>query len=504
MDVLSVLAPHNVQQLTYTINRSNVPNLFHNELTLLVDVGSATNVLVTAGGSSIPSTYNSTTEKVQFTTSASSFVVTVENNAFDNSIGGVEKAALKHNRDWAWSHGFDDNTLLKPAINDFMSKGWPATLFMITSQISPTRQEDWIVDQPDLINYLNSGWAVGNHGYLNNCDDATEAYQLQAIGILEDIVALSNVPDYKILSFAIPCFNTSTYGPVADSLIAGSAVDMEFYESGNSYLRLADPAHTFDNGDTLSTYTANGITAVGVELNGELGRDFRFEGSTTADKEAVKDLFDWMAAQSNSSRHFWYNTLAHGDNEVAIAELLTYLYSNYGPGGTNEVWVAPSTEIYSYILVRDNATISLESSAEFTSTPTQSPTATQTATHTPTATHTHTPTSTATQTPTATETPIEPSTPTQTSTPSPTGTETQTPPSTATQTMTPTVTSTVDPEASATATATSTSTAIPGSETPVVPTATATVTETPVPQETTPPSRLLFSTYLPILRSPPN
>ena len=35
------------------------------------------------------------------------------------------------------------------------------------------------------------------------------------------------------------------------------------------------------------------------------------------------------------------------------------LNDNYGDGGNHTVWVAPSDEIYSYLLVRDHATVTL-------------------------------------------------------------------------------------------------------------------------------------------------
>ncbi len=363
----------NFQKLTYTINRSNVPDLYHNDLTLIVNVGAATNVAVDVNGVEIPSTYNAGTGLVQFTTSADSVNVSVDNQAFDGSIGAVEKAQLKHNKKWAWSHGFDDNSGYKPSIEAFEAKGWKATLFMIASVIDPTRQEDWIVDRPDLINYLNEGWAVGSHGYLNLCNDATVEYQQQAFDILDDIVALTDVPDYKILSFAVPCFDISSYGSVIDTLIAGNTVDIEFYESGGDYMRLADSAYVVPKGGSIQSYSADDVTANGVELNSVIGRDFRFEGNSFEDRQAVKDLFDWMATHSNENRHFWYNTLAHGGNETGAIELLNYLDTNYGPNGTDEVWVAPSSEIYSYILVRDNTTVSLVGSNPTTPTPTPTP-----------------------------------------------------------------------------------------------------------------------------------
>ncbi|MEM7802818.1 MAG: hypothetical protein AAF633_26750, partial [Chloroflexota bacterium] len=85
----------------------------------------------------------------------------------------------------------------------------------------------------------------------------------------------------------------------------------------------------------------------------------------TAD-DAIQTV-DWIARQSDSGKHLWYNSLSHGPSiflgnegvENRVNQLIEHIYREYGPWGSDEVWVAPSDQIYSYILVRDGIDIEI-------------------------------------------------------------------------------------------------------------------------------------------------
>ncbi|MEI7772256.1 MAG: hypothetical protein WCI67_19860, partial [Chloroflexales bacterium] len=85
----------------------------------------------------------------------------------------------------------------------------------------------------------------------------------------------------------------------------------------------------------------------------EIGRDSDVEGAP----EKVNAVLDWMAANKAADRHFWLNTLSHGDREADLGQILDHAYTTYGPGGSDEIWVAPSDEIYSYLLTRDKVVV---------------------------------------------------------------------------------------------------------------------------------------------------
>lgn len=388
-----------VWELTYQIDRSQLPNLYYNDLTLLIDVGSVNSVTAQVDGDFAESTYNAATGIVQLTTSGQTVVLTLNGAQESHMPPAVAKATLLHNKKWGWSHGFDDNVNLKPAIAAFNAKNWQATLFMITSSISDTRQEDWIVDKPDLLTYISQGWSIGSHGRLSTCSGENQDQQRAAVNRLKGIVADSSVPSYKILSFAVPCFSDNLYIPDFVNLV-NNGTDLQFYESGNGSMKLIDPASVkpYSSPDAdLPTFSAGDGTATGLKLIGPLGRDFNLElGEEGLSNVLAK--FDWMATHATNGRHFWYNTLSHGNHEANITQAINHIYTNYGPAGTDEAWVAPSDRIYSYILVRDNSQITLTSIRKDDNPPA---TVTQTRTPSPTAPSTSTPT-TPTGTPSAT------------------------------------------------------------------------------------------------------
>ncbi|MGB9594531.1 MAG: DNRLRE domain-containing protein, partial [Anaerolineae bacterium] len=58
------------------------------------------------------------------------------------------------------------------------------------------------------------------------------------------------------------------------------------------------------------------------------------------------------------SLHFWLSLHGHNveRNDVAGSSL-DYLHFTYGPGGTDEVWVAPADEVFQYLATRDHAVV---------------------------------------------------------------------------------------------------------------------------------------------------
>ena len=100
-------------------------------------------------------------------------------------------------------------------------------------------------------------------------------------------------------------------------------------------------------------YTSGGRTATAISAAiATIGRDTSIESDTSATM-----VFAWMAANAAPTRHFWFNTLTHGNHEARLSSVLNTAYARYGPGGTNELWMAPEDEIYSYLLVRDATSI---------------------------------------------------------------------------------------------------------------------------------------------------
>ena len=97
-------------RLRYTLDRSQVPALTYNALTLKIYIGGPGPVQVTADGKGIPSTYNAQTGYLTVTTTGKLLDVVVSSGTPSAQTGTFTKAALKDDLSWAWSHSFDDNT----------------------------------------------------------------------------------------------------------------------------------------------------------------------------------------------------------------------------------------------------------------------------------------------------------------------------------------------------------------------------------------------------------
>lgn len=474
--------------LTYQINRSSVPDVFFDALTVQAYVGSADSAVVKVDGAVIDSSYNGTTGWVQFTTHAETVVVEVANPADSGSMGAVQKTQLKDGKKWAWSHGFDDNVNLKPAVEAFVAKGWPATIFPIAKDFWQFRDEYWILDEPYFNDeLLVKGWALGNHSWNHERFDNDPGTFDDYVADIEDgqdhfeaAVSRSTLPGFKVMVFASPNFSSAYDAPFQQ---AAQTSDLRLQETGNDYMMVV-------NG--TSSYSNNGLTAIPIASTTKIGRDISVEGNS----QAVINTIDWMAANhASSGNYFWYNTLAHGNHQSSLSTIIDHVWQNYGPDGTDEAWVASSTEIYSYILVHDSATITLTSSIEVvepTPTPTLTQTPTETNTPTATATHTQTPTATPTQTNTPTSTPTMTATATATSTATETSTATQTATAqpTGIPSETPTVTTTIIGTPMATVSVTPSMTVPPSATPTITPTSTSGVG---------PPTRDEWLVYLPLL-----
>jgi hypothetical protein len=251
----------------YTLDRSAVPELTYNDLTLKVYVGDMTEAEVyTTNGITIPHTIDAGT--LTFTTDADQVQLVLEgvtdpNRAGTNSVGEISKATLRDDKKWAWSIGLDDNVSLKPTIDLLRRRGWAGTLFMIGNIIDETRQEDWIVDAPDLNELLAEGWSVGNHTWEHECNGGFDYRQsiLDGYNRLQEVVQNSPRPNYKIISFAAPCFDAD-YQPQILAMRDNGETAVQFNESGNKYLLIVDAVDAGDAGDAGDDIIYNPINTI--------------------------------------------------------------------------------------------------------------------------------------------------------------------------------------------------------------------------------------------------
>jgi peptidoglycan/xylan/chitin deacetylase (PgdA/CDA1 family) len=342
-------------RLVYEIDRSRLPLLPYRALTLRVYVGEVEEVAVLAAGETAH-WYGADSGWVTVTTEADEVALVLEGAALDEGRGAVEKAALKDGKAWAWSHSMDDNGNLHAAIDVMRQYGWRGTLYVVSDWIAPEDTGGYLLNETDLGVTLQEGWALGNHTRDHQCDPAKIDRQTVIDGEarLRAIVESSNRPDYRLMSFAAPCMEW-TYDPLLREMMAEGLTEALFNEADkrddgyqNQYrIVVAAEGEVEEDWRTVRFDPALPV-----------GRNFDFEsGEEGKGPEMVKRDLDEIAALAKTGVHVWYNTASHGNGEERLLAVGNHIYTNYGPGGTDEVWVAPAEEIYSYLLVRELAVV---------------------------------------------------------------------------------------------------------------------------------------------------
>lgn len=379
--------------LSYTVDRSQVPNFYFKDLTFKVKVNQANTIQVVGDNSNVNFSYDPTSDTIMFTTPASNINVYLDTASTTVNLGQVSTTILKGGKRWAWSQGFDDNMEIENSLKAMEKYSYRATLYLIGSNIlTPDTEEggQWLINTDEVPKYLNMGHSIGNHTYNHDCN-VTSAQQaanevVKADNLFKTFIAASNKKDYFPISLASPCFN-SYYTPAISILKQSGQTHVAFNETGNPGNPYVLNRSTSFNAGTGSSDPYTNYT--------EVIRDFQYY-----ELQRMYDTMDWMSNQSKlNDLYFWKNTSAHGNAEAEIDSIFGRIYSKYGdsPTGTKEAWVAPAEQIYSYILTQRNTKVTflgVVGSGTISPTPsTLTPTiSTPTSTNTPTPTKTPTPT----------------------------------------------------------------------------------------------------------------
>ena len=377
----------NQVELAYEVDRSAVPTLNEYDLTYSVDVGDGTNIMV-LDDQDQPITHwqdlNSTT--ITFTTNVTSFHVTVDDVSNPAAIGSISKLSLKDGYLWAYSHGFDDNFWLDSQRQVFLDRNLPATYNLVSEFITETDDGPGSFDISEFQEIMDAGWSINNHSttheegcsvFLTQAERRADVLAAQAS--LNDLIDRSSRPDYNVIGFSIPC---------------GGDIQYEHYPPAVFDIR--------DNNEATLLYVEGGLdtwppimdVTSPIDPNALVVRDGRIDGENGY-AEGIIEIFDdlhWRATSElfEVNLPYWYTTFSHGsdlfgDNTAALEQTLDYLVATYGTGGTDEVWIAPTDVVYSYLILRDTATVSRVNS------PTPSPTPTEIPIETPVETPTETP-----------------------------------------------------------------------------------------------------------------
>lgn len=344
--------------IAYQLDRSGLPLVNTTDLTLRIFVGDSQTILVEdMAGNQIPFTHNSNLQTVELTTDLDGFKLMVGGYSETTGIGTFEKVGLKEGKAWAYSHSFDDNYHLEAQIETLTGYNFPATLYLIAERVSENDLGAWEIDAGRMVELLEAGWSIGNHTWSHeaNCTVVeTEAERvtslIEAQNRLEGFIQSSNRPNYRIISFATPCGGEgrgASYSKIVGDFKENQQLPLLFNESNFGFEM-----------DVSSPY----------DFTATVSRDGRIDGSG-AIAETITETFDGIAgrAANDPETPLWYNTFSHGsdlfgDNSVPFAEIMAYLDRTYGPNGSDEVWIAPADEIYSYLLVRDLTVVSISES----------------------------------------------------------------------------------------------------------------------------------------------
>lgn len=348
-----------VRDLVVTIDRSSLPPLTYQALTLRIYVGDVEELEVLPPADTTHYSYDAETRWLTLTTAGDEVHLMLIDGKPEERVGDFEVAALKDDKAWAWSHSMDDNGNLRAAIAVLRSHGWRGTLYLVSDWIAPGDTGGYLLNETELRELLDEGWALGNHTRDHQCDPARIDRQtvLDGYEALRAIAGSSSRPDYRIISFAAPCMEWS-YDPLLRDMIAAGETEALFNEADKrdegyqNYYRIVIEADAAVEEEWRTTHFDPALP---------IGRNFDFESDEEGKGPAmvIADL-DEIAALAGPKLHFWYNTASHGSGEQKLQEVAAHVFERYGPGGTDEAWVAPAEEIYSYLLVRDGAIVRVE------------------------------------------------------------------------------------------------------------------------------------------------
>lgn len=365
--------------LRYSIDRSAVPILNYYDLTLIINVSDASSITITDQDSN-PIRYKAgpAADEITVTTASDEITVTLDGVTDQQNLGDFRKADLKDNFAWAYSHGFDDNFALDGARQVFLDKNIPATVHVVFDWVrvingwndAQGRSNDF--SPAEFIEVVNAGWDVNNHsvhheevlGQQKCFPDWDRADRkndvLQAQTQIETLFANSSVPDYKIIGYTIPCGGAAQwahYPDIIHEIRDNRENSLLYYEGGQGnpivYMSVSPP----------------------FDFDREVLRDGRIDGSGGR-AEFITTTFQTISTLTQQGDNpIWYTTLSHGahlfgDNEIELDKMLTHLINTYGSEGTDEVWIAPSATVYSYLLVRDKSVVTQIEGPEITTTPT--------------------------------------------------------------------------------------------------------------------------------------
>lgn len=329
--------------LHYDVDYSQVPSWVQNyALTLRVYVGQADGVRVIAGGQVVPVAYSRSEGWATFTTTSARVDIRLQDLSTPlDQIGEVRKAALRDDKRMAYSLTFDDGrktviTIGKPMLDRL---GVRAAVAVIGRWLDEDGTEFDYMTRSELTSLLRAGWGLYNHSYSHYDPLALDGR------IVEDIL-LAN----QAFAHAIPGFQPIVFTPPYNHELYAQAADQNQGLLGFQLMQVG-------GGPVVPVDQMSWDRPPYHLGRWDIGRP-RENGSTTSGALWYMDYADRVLSE-NPSMHLWLNLHSHNvaPNDIAGSSM-DYLYFSYGPGGKDQVWIAPADEVYQYLAVRDHARVS--------------------------------------------------------------------------------------------------------------------------------------------------
>lgn len=286
-------------------------------------------------------------------------------DATPSTTPSVSKAALRYNKDFAYSLTLDDcssdhYTVAKPLFaggvvpgsgytspglfstdgcgNDVNFKigiAWNSTN---TGGYGPNVNDPFYMSWAQLQEVYNLGWDVFNHSYAHRAwGDITGNYTYA------NQITQNNDNVRSRLGIEMPCFVV----PSGDFLYQDVAL-----QQGHKAV--------FDQ-----NFPSGNISYNGIQIDGNVNmtnlKAYREDITTQVDNPTKLTN---AANQSTGGTHIWYNEFGHHiDNFSTSAPFNFYKFKDYmlniantyGKNGTDRVWFAPLQEVYEYVVSRQSA-----------------------------------------------------------------------------------------------------------------------------------------------------
>ncbi len=326
--------------LRYELDRSAVPAwVTHRELTLRLQVGTASEVWAWGDGRPLPVRHDPTAGLAWVTTDATEVIVALRGIGLEaNTLGGCEVTPLKEDKLWAYSMTFDDGRLsvYQYAYPELRRYGYRAAVAVIGEWLTGGRDPlaYGYCGPAELAELIAAGWSIFNHSYYHSqapsditLDNAWRGQMAIRIGL----------DGYRCTVFTVP-YTSDFIDPLWISVI--------------------DPNADFLDLRLMQLTSAWGGPMMPVDGPLVLGQGTYHMGRYDIGQWRQKDYFGraHQMATARPQQHPWLSLHGHEvtyeQDWCAVSESAAYLYHTYGAGGTDEVWVAPADEVFQYWVAR--------------------------------------------------------------------------------------------------------------------------------------------------------